>query len=53
MVLNGQIDLIAVVLVSKSCLTFCDPMDCSPPGYSVHGISQAKIPEWAAFSSPK
>ena len=24
--------------VAQSCLTFCDPMDCSPPGFSVHGI---------------
>ena len=29
---------------------FCDPMDCSPPGSSVLGISQARIPEWVAFS---
>ena len=28
------------VLVTQSCLTLCDPMDCSPPGSSVHGISQ-------------
>ena len=27
--------------VTQSCLTLCDPMDCSPPGSSVHGISQA------------
>ena len=30
-------------LVTKSCLTLCDPMDCSPPGFSVHGILQARI----------
>ena len=30
-------------LVVKSCLIFCDPMDCSPAGSSVHGISQARI----------
>ena len=36
--------------VSQSCLTLCDPMDCSPPGSSVHGISQARIPEWVAIS---
>ena len=30
-----------------------DPMDCSPPGSSVHGISQARILEWAAISSSK
>ena len=34
----------------QSCLTFCDPMDCSPPDSSVHGILQAKILEWAAIS---
>ena len=28
----------------------CDPMDCSPPGSSVHGILQARIPEWVAIS---
>ena len=36
--------------VAKSCLTFCDPKDCSPPGSSVHGISQARILEWVAIS---
>ena len=30
---------------------FCDPMDCSPPGSSVHGISQARILEWVAMPS--
>ena len=35
-------------LVSKSYLTVYDPMDCSPPGSSVHGISQATILEWVA-----
>ena len=39
-----------VVLVAKPCLTLCDPMDCSPPGPSVHGISQARTLEWAASS---
>ena len=39
--------------VTQSCLTFCHPMDCSPPGSSVHGISQARILEWAAISSPR
>ena len=29
----------------------CDPIDCSPPGSSVHGMSQARILEWAALSS--
>jgi len=30
------------VLVFRSCLTLCNPMDCSPPGSSVHGILQAR-----------
>ena len=29
---------------------FCEPMDCSPPGSSVHGISQARMLEWIAIS---
>ena len=36
-------------LVVQSCPTLCDPMDCSPPGFSVHGISQARILEWATI----
>ena len=38
------------MLVSQSCLTLCDPVDCSPPGFSVHGIPQARILEWVAIS---
>ena len=37
------------VLVAQSCPTLCDPMDCSPPGSSVHGILQARILEWIAI----
>ena len=36
--------------VTQSCLTLCDPMDCSPPGFPVHEISWAKILEWVAVS---
>ena len=36
------------VLVTQSCPTLCNPMDCSPPGSSVHGILQARILEWVA-----
>ena len=36
----------------KSCATLCDPMDCNPPGSSVHGILQARILEWVAIPSP-
>ena len=37
----------------QSCPTLCNPMDCSPPGYSVHGICQAGILEWVAISSSR
>ena len=39
--------------VTQSCPTPSDPMDCSPPGSSVHGILQARILEWAAISFSK
>ena len=32
------------------CPTLCNPMDCSPPGSSVHGIFQARVPEWLAIA---
>ena len=38
-------------LVAQSCPTLCHPMDCSPPGSSVHGILQARILEWVAMPS--
>ena len=41
------------VLILHSCLTLCNPMDCSPPGSSVHGILQARILEWVAISSSR
>ena len=36
--------------VAQSCLTLCNPMDCSLPGFSVHGIFQARVLEWVAIS---
>ena len=36
--------------VAQSCPTLCDPMDCSPPGSSVHGIFQARVLEWGAIA---
>ena len=36
-------------LVTQLCPTLCNPMDCSPPGSSAHGIFQARIPEWVAI----
>ena len=43
-----HLDCICAVLCSfaQLCLTFCNPVDCSPPGSSVHGILQARILEW-------
>ena len=38
--------------VAQSCPTLCDPMDCSLPGSSVHGILQARILEWVTIPSP-
>ena len=37
--------------VAQSCLTLSDPMDCSLPGSSVHGIFQARVLEWGAIAS--
>ena len=37
------------VKVAQSCPNLCDPVDCSPPGSSVHGILQARILEWVAI----
>ena len=36
--------------VAQSCLILCNPMDCSPPGFSIHGIFQARVLEWVAIS---
>ena len=41
--------MVAVVLVAQSCPTLCNPMNCGPPGSSVHGILQARILEWIAI----
>ena len=36
--------------VAQSCPTLCDPMDCSPPGSSIHGTFQARVLEWGAIA---
>ena len=36
--------------IAQSCLTLSDPMDCSLPGSSIHGIFQAKVLEWVAIA---
>ena len=42
-----------LLLVAQLCLTLCNPMDCSLPGFSVHGIFQARILEWVAMPSSR
>ena len=41
------------VSVTQSCTPLCDPVDCSQPGASVHGIFQGRILEWVAISSSR
>ena len=40
------------VLVTQSCSTLCNSIDCSPPGSSAHAIFPARILEWVVFPSP-
>ena len=44
---------LSVCSAAQVCPTLCDPMDCGPPGSSVHGILQARILEWVAISSSR
>ena len=39
----------ALCLVARSCPALCDPVDCSPQGFSVHGVLQARMLEWVAI----
>ena len=48
---NGKQVSFTCSVCTQSCPTLCDPMDCSSPGSSVHGIFQARILEWVAISS--
>ena len=41
------------MLIAQLCLTLCDSMDCNPPGFSVHGISLARILEWVGMLSSR
>ena len=45
----GFSDRSEYVLVTQLCPTLFDPMDCGPPGFSVHGILQARILEWVTI----
>ena len=47
---RNQSDYPAAAKLLQSCPTLCDPMDCSLPGFSVHGILQARTLEWVAIS---
>ena len=44
---------VCVCVCAQSCPTLCDPLDCSSPGSSVHGIFQARILEGVAMSSSR
>ena len=53
---RSPIDLEIETVSAKSlqlCPTLCDPIDCRPPGSSVHGILQTRIVEWVAISSSR
>ena len=55
---NTNIDFIFLFTMAtakslQSCQTLCNPMDCSPPGFSVHGILQARMLEWMAMPSSR
>ena len=50
---NGAENLRAHAKSPQSCLTLCNPMDCSPTGFSVHGILQARILEQVAMPSSR
>ena len=47
---NDQFSYQMLCMRAQPCPTLCDPMDCSPPGSSVHGTSQARILEWVVNS---
>ena len=48
LILRGQ--AVAAAKSLQSCLILCDPIDGSPPGSSVHGIFQARVPKWVAIA---
>ena len=49
--LNFELSFCCCYLVTKSCLTLCNPLDCSPPGSSVRGISKARVLEYSFGNS--
>ena len=51
--LSPKVTCIPACSTAQSCPTLCNPMDCSPPGFSIHEILQARIVQWAAISSSR
>ena len=49
----NRMEVLAMLVHAQSCLTLCNPMDCSLPDSSVYGILQARTQEWAAISSSR
>ena len=47
---KGKVKVKSESKVAQSCPTLSNPMDCSPPGFSVHGILQARVLEWGAIA---
>ena len=47
---ESEVAQVVYLKVTQSCLTPSDPMDCSLPGSSVHGIFQARVLEWDAIA---
>ena len=50
---HNNVKQLCCCVVAQSCPALWDPMDCSPPGSSVHGILQARILEWVVISFPR
>ena len=50
---TGDLSMCVHAKSVQSCPTLCDPMGCNPPGFSVHGILQARILEWVAMGSSR
>ena len=51
--ISGPLWASAALLSARLCSILCSPMDCSPPGSSTYGISQARILEWVAISASR
>ena len=47
---NKEVVMLLLLLLSRFSPTLCDPIDCSPPGYPIPGILQARTLEWVAIS---